>query len=298
MIFIFFLLCQDIDFENLYDTASTSLVMFQAEKDSAFSRLVELGKDTLLADTTIAFLVSKFDTKSAVERHTLKNILKKIGKSAIKGIVKRIDVRGSDEESRSLSQSLWVLGEIGSEDVVEPASHFIADHQWRIRSKAYTTLGKSESEKALPYIIRGLNDTVSVVRKSAYYALGNIATQMEIPLLIKGLDDEFYGVRYAASKGLTEIGEEVISPLLELIGEDRQRDFFIFKVVSQLKFEDKEGKILMEHIEEKDPTIRLLIYEEIDDIGILKTFLGSEKNEFLKNYILKKLSGEAVEDSN
>ena len=94
-IFLLFIINQEIDFEDLFNRATTSLVQFQVVKDSAFEKLIEMGQDSLFADTTIDFLVSKFDTKSARERHTLKDILKKIGSPAIKGIVKKLDYRGN-----------------------------------------------------------------------------------------------------------------------------------------------------------------------------------------------------------
>ena len=78
-----------------------------------------MGKDPATADTTIVFLLSKFDTKSSIERHTLKDILKEIGISAVKWIVHKLEYRGSDDEARALKQSLWVLGEIGGVVVVE-----------------------------------------------------------------------------------------------------------------------------------------------------------------------------------
>ena len=76
MIFLLFIINQNIDFEDFFDKATTSLVQFQAVKDSAFEKLVKMGRDSLLTDTTIDFLISKFDTKSGRERHTLKDIFK------------------------------------------------------------------------------------------------------------------------------------------------------------------------------------------------------------------------------
>jgi HEAT repeat protein len=282
MIFLFFLLSQAIDFEDLFNKATTALVKFQAEQDSAFNMLVQLGQDSLWADTTINFLVSKFDTKTALERHRLKDIFKKIGVPAIKGIVRQLDYRGSDEEARSLKQSLWVLGEIGGLEIVEPVSCFIEDDQWSIRSNAYTALGKSKLKTALSFIIQGLNDSISMVRKSAYYALGQVATEKEIPYLINGLDDEFYGVRYACMKGLVNIGEPVIDPLLQLLGQNKVVDYFIFRVLSEIYQEN-----LDQYVKNQDPSIRLLIYEAVGDTTTLKNFYNAEDNLLLKNYLIK-----------
>lgn len=290
MILLLFALSQDIDFEDLYNKATTLLVQFQTEKDSAFDMLVALGQDTLTADTTIDFLVSNFDTKSSVERHRIKDIFKKISTPAINGIVKKIDYRGEDEESRSLKQSLWVLGEIGGDEIVEPVARFIKDEQWQIRSGAYTALGKSESKNALPYIIQGIDDSISLVRKSAYYGLSRVATEHEIPYLIYGLDDEFYGVRYAAVAGLLKIGEKAFNLLIEKIGENSLKDYFIFKTLSQLNIDVGEKKKIIKYLDKKEAPIRLLIYDGFEGKFISKSFIELEHNELLKNYIIKKIS--------
>ena len=289
MIILLFIINQDVDFEDLFNKATTSLIKFQAVKDSASQKFITLGQDSLLTDTTINFLISKFDTKSASERHVIKNILKKIGKPAIKGIVEKIDYRGSDRDFRCLKQSLWVLGEIGGEEIVEPAARFIDDEQWQIRSATYTTLGKSKSIRALPHVIKGLDDSISVVRKSAYYALSEVATEAEILYLIDGLDDEFYGVRYAAVQGLLNIGEKVFNPLIKVIGENPLKDYFIFKCLSKLDIDEDEKGEIIKISKEKESPIRLLIYQEFKDENLLKPFLEFEKNEMLRNYIIKKI---------
>lgn len=289
-IFLLFIINQEIDFEDLFNRATTSLVQFQIVKDSAFEKLIEMGQDSLFADTTIDFLVSKFDTKSARERHTLKDILKKIGSPAIKGIVKKLDYRGKDRTSRSLAQSLWVLGEIGSEEIVEPVALFIDDEQWQIRSGAYTALGKPKSIQALPYILKGLNDSIPIVRKSAYYALSQIATADEIDYLIDGLDDEFYGVRFAAVEGLVNIGEMVFEPLMDIITKEPQKEYFVFKALSQLDINVQAKAQIHKCLSEKETQIRFLIYEGCENKNLLKTFIELEDNKLLRNYIIEKIS--------
>jgi hypothetical protein len=285
MIFLLLIIHQTIDFENLFSKATTALVQFAAVKDTAFERVVEIGQDSLSRDTIIDFLVSKFDTKSARERHTLKDIFVKIGSPAIKGIVKNLDYRGSDRESRSLSQSLWVLGEIGDEEIIEHVARFIDDEQWHIRSGAYTALGKTKSAKALPHVLQGLNDSVAVVRKSAYYALSHIATVNEIALLIDGLDDGFYGVRYAAVKGLLRVGNEAYEPLMKTMTYSAEEDYFIAQILSQFLTQEQ----IIEYVREKDAPARLAIYEECNDKNLLRIFSAFEKNILLKNYINRKI---------
>jgi len=287
MIFLLIIFNQAIDFDKLYFTATTLLVQFSADKDSAFNRLVELAQDTAYSDTTIKFLVSHFDTKVAREQHALKDLLKEIGHPAIKGIVEKIDYRGSDEESRSLRQSLWVLGEIGGDSIVEAVARFINDEQWQVRSAAYTALGKSQSKDALSFLLEGLDDSISLVRKSAYYALGQLASENEIPYLIQGLGDGFFGVRYAAVDGLLRIGGAAINPLEEAIGESRLKDYFIYKVLCHLNGERDEIVKLIQH---RGPAVRQVFYEESEDTTVLKRCLESEKNELLKNYLIERLS--------
>lgn len=221
----------NLDLQALYDKATTGLVNFQSVKDSAVAEFVELGSDPSTTDTVVAFLVSKFDTKSSVERHTLKNILKEIGETAIEGIVARIDYRGSDAEARALKQSLWVLGEIGGVRIIEPAVRFVDDVDWSVRSGAYTTLAKSCSYAAMPHIYRGLDDTVALVRKSAFHAMSVTATEREVAYLVRGLGDPFYGVRYAALSGLREVGTTVFYP--EMLQGDVIDDFFVMCTIAE-----------------------------------------------------------------
>lgn len=287
MIILLVIFNQAIDLDNLYHTATTLLVQFSAVRDSAYNRLIELAQDTAYSDTTIDFLVSHFDTKLARERHVLKNLLKEIGQPAIKGIVRRIDYRGSDTESRSLKQSLWVLGEIGGDSIVEAVACFIKDEQWQVRSAAYTALGKSQSKDALSFLIEGLDDSIAPVRKSAYYALGQLASEHEISYLIQGLGDRFFGVRYAAVEGLLHIGEPAINPLMMAIGESRLRDYFIFRVLCCLNGKSED---MLEFIWHHDPAVRQVVYEGLKDATALKRCLDFEKNELLKNYLTERLS--------
>ncbi|KPJ74474.1 hypothetical protein AMJ52_00380 [candidate division TA06 bacterium DG_78] len=289
MIFLLLIINQDIDFEDLFSKATTSLVQFAAVKDTAFERIIEIGQDSLLGDTVIDFLVSKFDTKSARERHGLKDMLTKIGNSAIAGIVKKLDYRGSDRASRSLSQSLWVLGEIGDEKIIEHVAYFIDDEQWHIRSGAYTALGKTKSIKARPYILQGLYDSVAIVRKSAYYALSSIATENEIAHLIDGLDDEFYGVRYAAVKGLLHVGSAAREPLMKTVTHSTENDYFVVKTLLQLSDSAVVQEQIIQYVREKPAPIRFVVYEECNDKNLLRLFSESENNLLLKNYINRKI---------
>jgi HEAT repeat protein len=286
MIFFLLALNQNIDFNELYNEATTLLVQFQTEQESAFARLVALGQDSVFADTTIAFLVAHFDTKIARERHRMKDILKEIGEPAIDGIVDNIEFRGSDQESRSLKQSLWVLGEIGSDKIIEPVTHFIDDEDWQIRSSVYTALGKTKSRKALSFILQGLTDSIEVVRKSAYYALSEIATIDETDPLLNGLGDEYYGVRYAAMQGLVNIGPEISAVLLNRVGEHDMEDYYILGILCQLGIPEQELINLAKRV---TPQARILIYEMCQDHALLSIFKEEENNVFLRNFLLEKM---------
>ncbi len=266
---------QEIDFEDLYNKATTSLVQFKAVKDSAFERFIELSKDSSFRDTTLTFLVSKFDTKSAMERHTLKNILKKVGKPAIPYITARLDYRGSDGECRSLKESLWILGEIGTEEIIEPVSKFIYDTLWQIRSGAFTALGKTKSRRGVKYILIGLNDTISAVRKSAYYALSQIATEEDVDYLIKGLSDPFYGVRYNAVEGLKRIGRPAVKPLIGAMGRDWKTDYFIALALQKIGAE----KVLRRFSNHSSAGVRYFVYKVLADKRLIK----KESHPLLKN---------------
>lgn len=276
------LLC-GIELEVLYDQATTRLVNYVPLKDSAVSFFVTLGCDSSTSDTVLAFLISKFDTKSSVERHTLKTILSEIGEIAIKEIVAHIDFRGSDSEARALKQSLWVLGEIGGQGIVDPAAEFVSDSEWAVRSGAYTALGKSGSPLAIPYICRGLNDTVAPVRKSAYHALAEIASEREVEYLAQGLSDSFYGVRYAALSGLLRIG----CGLTCLIKSDLcdLDDYFSLS----LRTTNDTIPELDDLIHSKPPAVRKAAYVTFSKQEML-TALREETHPLLRNFLQKRIA--------
>ncbi len=286
MILLFFLLTQNIGYEYLYYSATILEVQFKDEKDSAFAKLIELARDSLYADTTMNFLISKFDSKHGRERHGLKDLFVELGEPAVEYIVAHIDYRGSDEESRALKQSLWVLGEIGGEAYIDAVGEFTNDKLWQVRSGAYTTLGKSESPKARPYVLHGLDDADPSVRKSAFYALNEIATDNEIDVLIHGLGDPSYGVRYAAVKGLVNLGDAVIAPLFEIFGNDDFTDFFVARVLGELNSLDFDRSPLHTHPKTE---VRFAYYDACTDTHHLKEAQKSEENERLKAYLQRKI---------
>lgn len=276
------LLC-GTELEVLYDQATTRLVNYVPLKDSAVSVFVTLGCDSSTSDTVLEFLISKFDTKSSVERHTLKAILSEIGEIAIENIVAHIDYRGSDSEARALKQSLWVLGEIGGEGIVDPAARFVNDPEWAVRSGAYTALGKSGSSLAIPYICRGLNDTVAPVRKSAFHALAEIASEREVEYLAQGLSDPFYGVRYAALAGLLRIGCG-LSCLIEL-DLCNLSDFFSMSLRTTVDTIPELGDL----IHSEPPAVRKAAYCTFSKEEML-TALRKETHPLLKNFLQKRIA--------
>jgi HEAT repeat protein len=285
MIVLFFL-CSlvEVDLEKLYDEATTRLVSYRAVKDSAEKRFIALGQDPETSDTTIVFLVSKFDTKSSIERHTLKDILKELGTPAIKWIVHRIGYRGSDASARSLKQSLWVLGEIGGEEIVEAVAPFVDDGDWTVRSAALTALGKSGSYRALPFVVGGLSDEVDVVRKSGYYALSEIATESEFHYLLQGTRDHYYGVRYRARIGLERISAGMKKHILREIGDDDLANYFLILAFSEMD----ASKDLLDHVNKQSPILRKALYDVID-ISYLLEALDDETHPLLKNYLEQKI---------
>ena len=283
ILFFCLLTASSVDLEALYEKATTRLVSFQAVRDSAIEEFVRMGKAPSTSDTTIIYLVSKFDTKSSIERHTLKDILKEIGISAVKWIVHKLDYRGSGDEARALKQSLWVLGEIGGAEIVEPAARFIADESWAVRSAAFTTLGKSKSYEAVDFVVKGLSDAVALVRKSAYYALSEIATEREFPNLLDGLTDDFYGVRYAALAGIVMLNPQPGLLLAEL-GDDDSRNYFVLSALAEIEMEYDSLSV----IKAFSPATRKALYDIFPE-SLLARSLEHETHPLLKIYLNKKI---------
>jgi HEAT repeat protein len=285
MIILFFLMSQQYDFEDLYNTATTSLVQFHEEQKAAFDTLVKLGQDSLYADTTLTCLVDRFDTKSAIERHRLKDLFKAVGSGAIPWIVERIDERGSDAEDRHLKQSLWVLGEIGGEDIVAPVGEFIDDSSWQVRSSSFTALGKSKSLKARELIIEGLNDSIAWVRKSAYYALSEIVQAGDIPHLVQGIEDPYYGVRYAALHGLVRLDSSACAVLNDVAQSSELSAFYGVYGLCEINPSSEMCRFFAEF---DSPYVRFLVYSACDSIADLEAYLQQEEDSLLRNFIQQK----------
>lgn len=284
---LLFFLCANltVNYDALYDSATTALVKFTAVKDSAIHRFIALGKDPLTADTTIHYLISKFDTKSAIARHAIKDVIKGIGPSAIPVIADHLDERGTDEEARALKQALWVLEEIGDTAIVGPVSPYAADADWHVRSAALTALGKSRSRAAVPFIIPALTDTVNTVRKSAYAALSQLATEKEISYLLRGLDDEHYGVRYAALAGIRKVGVQALAAVrTELETRDKDR-YFLLAALAAIGRDPLDPAI----IHRVTPAERWAFYSNCEDSERLAPSLSVEDHDILLNYLEERL---------
>jgi len=279
-----FFFCAEVDLEHLYDRATTRLVVFTSVKDSAMQDFVSMGKDPMTSDATIRFLVSKFDTKSSVERHTLKDILEGIGPASIDLITREMDWRGTDEEARSIKQSLWILGEIGTAQIVEPVGRFTKDDAWSVRSAAFTALGKSGSNTAVEHVLDGLKDTIALVRKSAYYALSEIATEQEMPFLLAGLTDPYYGARYAALSGIRRLKQDGLIFFEQLVDDETRNYFFLAAAAgSDIEY------LLDDHFWSASPATRKAMYQ-IMPKTLLEDALEKEAHPLLKKLLEKRIA--------
>jgi|GEM_PF-1111603 len=286
MVIILLLISQPLDLERLYNSATTLLVQFQEEQKASFDSLIELGQDSVYADTTLAYLVEQFDTKSAIERHRLKDIFKAIGPGAISAITMRIDERGKDVEDRRLKQSLWVLGEIGGDSIVKPVGRFISDSSWSIRSGAFTALGKSKSSGAHGLIIQGLDDSIAVVRKSAYYALSQIASEKDIRFLVQGLDDPYYGVRYAALHGLVMMDSLAYDALTDIARSSGYNAFYAIKGLCTI---GPSSEVWGIGVQNRSEQVRFLVYSMCEEVAALRGYLEQEDNKILRNCIQRRI---------
>lgn len=294
MIVLIFLLSQPFDLEVLYNTATTLLVQFQNEQKISFDSLIVLGQDSVYAETTLAYLVDQFDTKSAIERHRLKDIFKAIGPSAIPAITERIEERGEDGENRRLKQSLWVLGEIGGDSIVQPVGHFIGDTSWHIRSSAFTALGKSQAAAARDFIVKGLSDSIAPVRKSAYYALSEIATEQDLARFMQGINDPYYGVRYSALHGLMQLDTLAYESLAENVHTSAYKSFFgIYGLCSVMS----SSQVCCEIVQKGPGHVRFIVYSLSKDVEMLQKYLEQEGDQLLRNCILRRI-GELEDDVN
>ena len=205
--------------EDLFILSSRGEPRFRLWRAYAFDRMVE---DTL---ATVAYLRAVLDTDDARERHTIKDILRKIGEPAVPMLADAV----AQDGPRAKSEASWILGLIGSREAFEALLDLSRSESWKLRSSALNAIGKlkdlthEDRARLEERIYEVLTDTDEIfyVRKDAAYASGRQGICGSLGLLVAALEDAHYSVRFSAAEAIRDLSggecEDVGGELVEAL---------------------------------------------------------------------------------
>jgi HEAT repeat protein len=194
---------RDFTSEELFILSSRGEPRFREWRTYAFDRMVE---DTL---ATIEYLRTVLGTDNARERHTIKDILRKIGEPAIPMLTDAV----LDNTARAKSEASWILGLIGSREAFEALFELSRSEDWKLRSSALSAIGKLEDltdedmarlELRVGEVLTDAGEVV-YVRKDAAYATGKQGLCGVLGLLVDALADPHQAVRFSAAEAIREL---------------------------------------------------------------------------------------------
>jgi HEAT repeat protein len=191
---------EDYTPEQLFILASRGEPRFRQWQKYGFDRMVE---DTA---ATIGYLRGVLDTDVARERHTIKDILLKIGAPAVPMLSRAV----LEDNDAAKSEASWVLGLIGEPAAFDALIVLSRDRGWKQRSSAVNALAKLDglSAEQVGRLMERVDEILAddgevfYVRKDAAYAAGRQGLTGALPLLVQSLESDHYSVRFAAAEAM------------------------------------------------------------------------------------------------
>jgi len=177
-----------------------ALFMIASSAELKVREQVEPAKDSIAAIgvDAVPILVDKLDTRSARERWTVIQILKKIGSQAVPYLIRSLN----NPNGLVVERVCWALGDIGDSSAVDALLEVASHKRWQVRDEAFGALGDIGSTRAGEIVRAGFADPIGQVRKSAVVAAGKIELDDAIRELVSMLGDDFYGARLSAVEAL------------------------------------------------------------------------------------------------
>ncbi len=201
--------------------STQELFILACRGEPRFRRWHSYAFEKMVQDSaaTIEFLRGVLDTKDARERHTIKDILRAIGRPALPMLIDAL----KHGNSRAKAEASWIVGLMGDSDAFDALLDLSESDEWKLRSGALNALGKikplSESQRNL--LARRLNSVLTdsleifYVRKDAAFAAGNQKLCECINGLIQTLNCDHYSARLAAAEAIAKLADcEGISEIL------------------------------------------------------------------------------------
>jgi HEAT repeat protein len=269
--------------DSLFVLASTGVTKYGHLVESAREALVEMGT------TAAPYLAEKLDTKDARERHTLRDLLERIGEPSVEPLIAAL----SDTTKRVRSLAADILGRVGDKRALAPVTDLLSDTARSVRAAACESLGRIGDGSSTAPLVGALSDTSESVRKSAAFALGLIADADAFDPLVAALGDPFFGVRYAAAGALGKMPSRCITALRGVVN-DRSRTGGVraLALLSLSECDERgwhgtsEAMLFDESREVRATAIRLLVSDErATHRRVLEQALESECDPMLRAMI-------------
>ncbi len=265
--------------DSLFVLASTGEVRYKDLVQPAKDSIAALGVDA------VPILIDKCDTKSAPERVTLMEILKKIGKPAVPDLVKAL----KRQNGLIVERVCAALADIADSGSV-PALIGVTGHpRWQVREQAVGALGKCRDHRADPIVASALTDTIGQVRKSAAVASGQLKLNDLIPPLVHMLADDFYGARMCALETLLGLDTAKVIRIItdSMLSSNKLVGDRACTVLGQ--FHTPQARELLMEQTKSDAANRrahagvaLITADPLDSCGLQRQFVDPEKDPLVK----------------
>ena len=184
--------------------------------------------------------------------------------------VKRLCMMLDEESPAFRLLAISVLGQIKSEEAVEPLLKCLSSGQADLRRAAAAALWNIKSVKSVPALGRALKDEDSEVRRLAAGALGNIGSTESLPSLTGLLVEEtVVPVRVEVLRALGRLGDQ--RAFDSIISQAKEPDPRVrVEAVRSLGFikEPAAEKILLETMQDKDAGIRGIAAWSLGMLGL------------------------------
>lgn len=259
--------------DSLFVIASSGEIKYRDMVEPAIDKLAALGRPI------VPLLIDKFTTKSARERLTVINILKKIGSPTVPDLISAL----SHPNGLVVQRVCWALGDIKDTSAVIPLIGVSNHSRWQVREQALGSLGDLKDTRAEQTVLNGYDDPIGQVRKAASVAAGKIGISKDIESLVHMLGDPFYGARMSAAASLVKLDtSKVIAVLADsLYSVNRLTSSLASKVLGELHT-DESLYLLYEASKEMDVYLRThaavaLVTADPDDLcGFQESVLQNE----------------------
>ncbi|MBD3258408.1 hypothetical protein GF377_08235 [candidate division GN15 bacterium] len=265
--------------DSLFVIASSGEVKYRDMVEPAIEAIAEIGTDA------VPILIDKFTTKSARERHTVVNILKKIGSPAVPYLVNALN----RPDGLVVQRVCWALGDIKDSAAVDPLIGIAGHDRWQVRDQAVGALGKIGDRRATPTVTAALIDTIGQVRKAAAVSSGRLMAEGAAERLVGMFADEFYGARLSAYHALLSFDTATVMGVLEdsVVSSTDLVANLCCKLLGEYGT-DRARDILLQQTKASDPgrrahaAVALIKADPLDNCDYRRYFVPQETNRLVQ----------------